>query len=102
MFSDNFRACRPAEYQMATYLRKKATGFIQGNAQQPFVPYASSKEPHPVFTGRSTGYAPVELAEDCVPAGGVGISLSSAAARSPSIETAGRYLSAQRRSKPRE
>lgn len=51
MFSADYRADLPAQYQMAAYLGEQAAGFIERNAQRPFVLYVSSKEPHPPFTG---------------------------------------------------
>ena len=51
MFSEGYRADLPVEYHMATYLGEQAAGFIERNAQRPFVLYVSSKEPHPPFTG---------------------------------------------------
>ena len=50
MFSDHFRANLPVEYHMATWLGEQAAAFIERNAQQPFVLYVSSKEPHPPFS----------------------------------------------------
>ena len=50
MFSPEFRAKLPAEYHMATYIGNQSADFIRRNADQPFVLYASSKEPHPPFT----------------------------------------------------
>lgn len=51
IFSTDFRADLPVEYQMASYLGDQAADFIKRNAQRPFVLYVSSKEPHPPFTG---------------------------------------------------
>ncbi len=49
-FSERFRSQLPLEYHMATWIGQQAAGFIERNAQQPFVLFASSKEPHPPFT----------------------------------------------------
>ena len=65
IFSTNFRAGLPVEYQMASYLGEQAAGFIERNAQQPFVLYVSSKEPHPPFTSPYNRlYNPAKLPVD--------------------------------------
>ncbi|MDP6778661.1 MAG: sulfatase-like hydrolase/transferase, partial [Candidatus Latescibacteria bacterium] len=65
IFSADLRADLPLEYQMATYLGEQAAGYIERNAQRPFVLYVSSKEPHPPFTGPFNHlYDPETLAVD--------------------------------------
>jgi arylsulfatase A-like enzyme len=50
-FSDGFRAALPdPEHHMAPWLGRQAADFIRRNAEEPFVLYVSSKEPHPPFT----------------------------------------------------
>lgn len=49
-FSERFRSQLPHEYHMATWIGQEAARFIERNAQEPFVLYVSSKEPHPPFT----------------------------------------------------
>ncbi len=50
---------------MASYLGEQAAGFIERNAQQPFVLYVSSKEPHPPFTSPYNRlYNPAKLPVD--------------------------------------
>ncbi|MBT3341559.1 MAG: sulfatase-like hydrolase/transferase [Gemmatimonadetes bacterium] len=49
-FSERFRSELPLEYHMASWIGETAAGFIERNAEEPFVLYVSSKEPHPPFT----------------------------------------------------
>lgn len=51
IFSDEYRAELPAEYQQSTFLGNKAGQFIRDNSNQPYVLYVSMLEPHPPFTG---------------------------------------------------
>ncbi len=50
-FSQAQRAALPPEKQMASFLARQAAEFIESNAEQPFVLYVSTIEPHPPFSG---------------------------------------------------
>ncbi|NQW17999.1 MAG: sulfatase-like hydrolase/transferase [Chloroflexi bacterium] len=50
-YSGKLRSELPPELQMATFLGHQAADFIESNANNPFVLYVSSIEPHPPFAG---------------------------------------------------
>lgn len=61
-FSERARSQLPGEYHMASWIGGQAASFIERNAEQPFVLYVSSKEPHPPFTSPFDGlYDPATL-----------------------------------------
>ncbi|MBS19925.1 MAG: hypothetical protein CL733_02725 [Chloroflexi bacterium] len=65
LFSDDFRANLPKEFQIASYLANEASKFIKSNNENPFVLYVSFLEPHPPFSGPfDTQYDPDELPVD--------------------------------------
>ncbi len=64
-YSGKLRSELPAELQMATFLGNQAAEFIEDNADNPFVLYVSSIEPHPPFAGPYDGlYDPETLPVD--------------------------------------
>ena len=50
-FSQAQRAALPPADQMASFLARQAADFVKSNADNPFVMYVSTIEPHPPFSG---------------------------------------------------
>lgn len=64
-FSQAQRASLPPQEQMASFLANRAADFIEANAENPFVLYVSTIEPHPPFSGPYNGmYDPATLPVD--------------------------------------
>ncbi len=62
VFSGEGRARLPEEFQMASFLGDRAAGFIQDNADRPFVLYVNTFEPHsPYFGPLMDHYDPARL-----------------------------------------
>ena len=62
VFSGEGRARLPEEFQMASFLGDRAAGFIQDNADRPFVLYVNTFEPHsPYFGPLMDHYDPAAL-----------------------------------------
>jgi len=65
MFSALLRAGLPPEQQMASFVADRAAEFITDSADNPFVLFVSTIEPHPPFTGPYDGlYDPATLPVD--------------------------------------
>jgi len=62
IFSVEFRASLPVEDQMASFLGREASEFIDNNKDEPFILYVSTFEPHSPYSGPLNGlYDPEKL-----------------------------------------